>query len=374
MRVGGRRHRGAGHRDRRPRQRAGRRGAGAHGERAWHGEHPGQQRGRRIRLTAARDHRERLGCAVQVEPAPCAALHPAGITAFGEGGPAGKHHQRDVHRGRTGGARLRGVRGRQGRRHQLHQDGGARTGHPGHSGQRAGPRPDRHRRAAAGIARRAARQRRAHDPDGNGRGTSTKWPVRRSFSPPTCPATSPGRRSTSTAERRPPAGGTTTRRPATISWVPASLSAAGCPGRDRPAWPRSLPTHRHRCPAHCGTRHGGRGTAAPTERRAAAGTRFHPIRSLISSSMAGHEWCWNASASCARAVSIQSVRNQPSSSFGSPGRPSGSTPGTRVPAIAERHPSAAACASRRRRSAGSRLRRRRWWPPRTRPTSRTSTV
>ena len=59
--------------------------------------------------------------------------------APGGGGPAGKHHQRDVHRGRAGGARLRGVRGRQGRRHQLHQDGGARTGHRRGSGSTRWP-------------------------------------------------------------------------------------------------------------------------------------------------------------------------------------------------------------------------------------------
>ena len=52
--------------------------------------------------------------------------------------------------------------------------------------------------------------------------TSTRLPASRCFSPPTCRATSPGRRCTSTAVPMPRAAGITTRRPAATGSGPAS--------------------------------------------------------------------------------------------------------------------------------------------------------
>ena len=134
----------------------------------------------------------------------------------------GQHHQRHLDRRcprRTG---FRNLCGGQGRGHQLHQDGGARTRAASHSGQRAGPghHPDRgdQKRRTPGV-RRTVRPRRYRwgEPV-----MSTRWPAPQYFSPPTCPATSPDRRFTSTAERTPPAAGTTTRRPAAYVLGPSS--------------------------------------------------------------------------------------------------------------------------------------------------------
>ena len=250
VRVRRRGDRRAGHHRRRPRQRRGRRRTRADRRRTRSGDDPGQQRRRRLLVGDPRHHRERLGRAVQVQSAPRLPVHPAGGPRPRRAEVARQHHQRHLDRRcprRTG---LRDLRGGQGRRHQLHQDRGPRTRPARHPGQRAGPRhhPDRrhHANRPAGLRRavRLARFRWA------ARATSTRWQAPQCFSRPTCPATSPGRRSTSTAAPRPPAAGTTIRRPApTCSGRASGDRKRGASAGRSGSTPSARERSSRRCPA-----------------------------------------------------------------------------------------------------------------------------
>ena len=132
-----------------------------------------------------------------------------------------QHRQPDIDRGCARRARLRGIRRREGRRHQLHQNRSVRIGAPRHPGQCPGTGHHRHRRADAaqpeGLSPRLAHAIPMARP---GHVDEIASPA--VFLLPIWRATSPGRRFTSTAEHRPPAGGATTRRRQTISSDPGS--------------------------------------------------------------------------------------------------------------------------------------------------------
>ena len=166
-----------------------------------------------------RHQRERLGRALQVQSAPRLPVHPAGGRGMVEQGwraassasrrsKASAPHRVTRHTRRPRPASSTTPRPRRSNWRRI----GIRV-------QRAGPRHHLDRRHHAdrppGSEERFGLTVRWDAP-----ATSTRWPAQQCFSRPTCPATSPVRRSTSTAAPTPPAAGTTIRRPGAYALGP----------------------------------------------------------------------------------------------------------------------------------------------------------
>ena len=197
---------------------AGRRRAGADGRGARAGVDPREQRRRRVRLADPRHDARTAGTPSTGPTSATCCSAPSGWRAgMVDGRHRRQHHERDLDRGRARRARLRGLRRGQGRRHQLHEDRCARAGAARHPGQRARARHHPHRGASRRSPHRAPRSASATPSRWAGPATSTRWPAPRCSSPRTWRATSPARRSTSTAAPTPPAAGTTTPRPASTA-------------------------------------------------------------------------------------------------------------------------------------------------------------